>query len=702
MANPKRTLTAAARRSQPNSGAPPDLECSYDLRGRLLEINEPLEHMLGYSRQEILGANLRELLDPVSWESMQHSFVQQAGGAAPELQKIQIRRKSGELRLLEISTQLVFDKGTPAAVAAAGRDLTPPDVDVLTELHRLSTHKHESMAELFADFLRTGCAIFGLNYGAVLASEAGVAVVAATHGNPLSLRPGVRIPMSAFDRPEGIVALFADLAVCLHTLIWAGAEEYGILSFFGNSSPRRHSFPNPDREILELMSHNLGLLLFKARTPNAILSQHDSLTGLPDRFLLLEVLDTYIKDARARQRTVTLLYVDLDRFRRINDTLGHGAGDRLLIEVAARLRSSVQTGGFAARLGADEFAVVLRNPQSELEAVEASGRLLEILRAPYLIEERELFVTATIGIGFFPEHGENAAELLHTADAAMQRAKRQGRNGVKCFVPNGHYGSVERLELENGLRRALQRSELELNFQPIVSMDGELEGFEVLLGWNHPALGRVSPVRFIPIAEETGLIVPIGQWVLEQACQHGARWIEAGLPLKTISVNVSAIQIAKPNFVETVAAALTATGFPARSLELELTEGVLLRDIEEAIQRIAHLREIGVGVTIDDFGTGYSSLNYLCRLPVAGLKIDQSFLRDIESPSRTFAVVKTIVSLAHHMNLSVVAEGVETLRELELMREAGCDRVQGHLYGRSVNADAARELLARPGRMVPI
>jgi len=348
--------------------------------------------------------------------------------------------------------------------------------------------------------------------------------------------------------------------------------------------------------------------------------------------------------------------------------------------VAERLRSCLTSGDFAARLGGDEFAVVLSTPRTEMDAVQASGRFLETLRSPYLIEGRELFVTASIGISFFPGHGDDSSALLRTADAAMYHAKNEGKNSIECFVPNGHPGGIERLELENGLRRA----------------------FEVLLGWNHSTLGRISPLRFIPIAEETGLIIAIGQWVLVQACCHGARWINAGLPLKTISVNVSALQFAKPNFVETVATALESTGFPARLLELELTEGLVLRDIDESIQRMTQLQHIGVGMTIDDFGTGYSSLNYLRRLPVAGLKIDQSFLRDLASPSSTLTVVETIVSLAHNMNLSVVAEGVETLRELELMRAAGCDRVQGHLYGRSVNATAAGELLARPGPLVPI
>ena len=426
------------------------------------------------------------------------------------------------------------------------------------------------------------------------------------------------------------------------------------------------------------------------------------MTGLPNRVRLVKVLDRRIDEARTKPGTVAVLFIDLDRFKQINDTLGHAAGDRLLVEVAQRLRTCLDSGDVAARMGGDEFAVVLSNPQNEAEAIEASGRFLSALRDPYIIEGRELFVTASIGISFFPQHGENTSGLLRTADAAMYRAKNEGKNGIECFVPNGQHGGMERLELENGLRRALEKSEFELNFQPIVALDGKLDGFEVLLGWNHAQLGRIPAARFIPIAEETGLILPIGQWVLEQSCRQGARWLEAGLPLKRMSVNVSALQFARVNFVETVAAVLASTGYPAKLLELELTESLVLRDISGSIEHMNQLQQIGVRMTIDDFGTGYSSLNYLRRLPVAGLKIDQSFLRDLQSAANTLTMVETIVSLAHNMNLTVVAEGVETLRELELMKLAGCDRVQGHLYGMAVKAVQAEELLARPDRDVPV
>jgi len=890
MATSKRTVDAGVRRSKSNGGgALANLQCSYDLRGRLLEINEPLERVLGYSRQEVVGSNFREFMDPNSWELTRQTILEQTGGAAPQQQNIQVRRRTGELRTLEMATRLVFDKGMPVAVQATGRDLTAPSgqdlretqallstkttelnrfTGHLKELHRLSTTKYSSLAEVFADFLQAGCDIFRLNYGAVLRPEGDVALVQATAGHSSLLCEGARIPLARtpfsllsdrvcsriFDQARENGEVHADLQICIAAPIFVGAELYGTLSFSGKRDGDGHKFTGQDKELIELIARGLGRFILEdrmhaerksaedlVRTRNGILdgvagnrplaetlselgrllenqcpglkcvfllledgmlssfaapslaagllselrqhtlrfpaepaeadfpfcekaalaysssypilsgagtllgrlvlfreisanheppdadvvmmsvrmagiaieqkyladrlthqAQHDSLTGLPNRFRLVEILDSHVETAKARLLTVAVLFIDLDRFKQINETLGHAAGDQLLVEVARRLRGCLNDCDFAGRMGGDEFAVVLANPDSEAAAIETSGKVLDTLRSPYLIDGRELFVTASIGISFFPKHGEDSSTLLRAADSAMYNAKNDGKNALECFVPNGHHGGMERLELENGLRRALEKSEFELNFQPIVSMGGRLHGFEVLLGWSRANLGRISPARFIPIAEDTGLIVPIGQWVLQQACLQGAAWLDAGLPLESISVNVSALQFARPNFVETVAAVLDSTGFPAKLLELELTESLVLRDTAESIERMTQLQRIGVTMTIDDFGTGYSSLNYLRRLPVAGLKIDQSFLRDLQSPSSTLTVVETIVSLAHNMNLTVVAEGVETLHELELMRIAGCDRVQGHLYGMPLKAASAEQLLSTPDCSVPV
>ncbi|MEO7143520.1 MAG: GGDEF domain-containing phosphodiesterase, partial [Bryobacteraceae bacterium] len=296
-------------------------------------------------------------------------------------------------------------------------------------------------------------------------------------------------------------------------------------------------------------------------------------------------------------------------------------------------------------------------------------------------------------ISLFPQDGEDARTLLRNADVAMYRAKTHGKNHVRFFTPQTGLGAMERLTVETQLRRALENNEMELSYQPILRMDGSLYGFEVLLAWNNPKLGRISPGRFIPIAEESGMIVSIGSWVLRRACLQSAQWRGNGYPPVRIAVNVSAFQFVRAGFVDKVAEALAAAGLSPLALELELTEGLLMGDIEESSHRMSRLRALGVGIVIDDFGTGYSSLSYLSSLPADSLKIDRSFVQQIAEPGGSLPLIQTIVSLAHNMGLSVVAEGVEKPRQLELLRTAGCDRVQGHLFGGSVNAAAAAELL---------
>ncbi|MBV8818621.1 MAG: EAL domain-containing protein [Acidobacteriaceae bacterium] len=458
------------------------------------------------------------------------------------------------------------------------------------------------------------------------------------------------------------------------------------------------------RELLRVASRLAGIAIEQRQLTDrlAFQAQHDYLTGLPNRFRLLEILEQRLTSAQARSGMLAVLVLDLDRFKQINDSLGHPVGDRLLIEAGERIRAVLKADDAAGRMGGDEFSVVLASARTEQQAMETSRTLLDTLSAPYLVDGRELIVTASIGMSLFPNHGQDASTLLHKADSAMYRAKNEGKNAIECYRPDTQHGTIEQLDLENALRRALEKGEFELLFQPIVSLQGELEAFEALLAWNHPKLGRVPPGQFIPLAEETGLITSIGAWVLRAACEQAVSWLNAGLPVKRIAVNVSAMQFARPDFVETVASALSSTGLPPGLLELELTESLVLRDISDSIHRMAQLRELGVVMAIDDFGTGYSSLNYLRRLPVHELKIDQSFVRDLRATPGTLHVVQTIATLAHNMNLSVVAEGVETADQLELVRVAGCDRVQGHLYGMSLSAEKAEVLLRRTDVLVPI
>ncbi len=436
-------------------------------------------------------------------------------------------------------------------------------------------------------------------------------------------------------------------------------------------------------------------------------TRHDSLTGLLNRRSFEEGLEAAIRSAQSpASKTysgkLTVLFLGLDRFKQVNDLYGHAAGDQLLEEVARRLGGQLNEGENAARIGGDEFALVLRGPRDQQESELAGLRTLESLRAPYQICGHTLAITASCGVSLFPDHAPTAPELLIAAGKAMAHVKRHGRNHIALFASANQGLISERLCLEHGLGLALGNDEFELVYQPLVNMEGKLKGVEALLSWNHPLRGRIAPKDFIPVAEETGLIVPIGTWVLREACSQGARWLLSGLANLSVSVNVSAVQFGRADFVDTVAAALDASRFPPERLELEVTESFVMQDVEAASIRMASLRKLGIRIAIDDFGTGYSSLSYLSRLPVDSLKIDQSFVRSIQDPSGSLPVVQSIVRLAHNLNLTVVAEGVETIQELDLLRLVGCDQVQGYLYGSALNELGVEALLRNPGGVIPV
>ncbi|MDQ2945199.1 MAG: EAL domain-containing protein [Acidobacteriota bacterium] len=565
----------------------------------------------------------------------------------------------------------------------------------LKQLHRLSTTNYDTLDQVFSEYLKTGCDVFSAELCLLLQVDNRDTVVRAIHGASATLRRGSRIPLSV-----GVAGVHPELRVCLTAPILVDNELYGTLNFSGADA---RVFTLEEQELIELMASSLGRALEQRQLTDRLeyQAQHDSLTGLPNRLHLLELLAKRLVEAESRNGLLAVFFIDLDRFKQINDTLGHLIGDRILIQVAERLKHLLHENDVAGRMGGDEFTVILASPPDEEFVFLAARQLLQSLRAPYLVDQLELFVTASIGISFYPQDGEDTATLLQKSDLAMYSAKNAGKNDLEYFVKDSRSTARERLDMENALRRAQEKRELELNFQPIVAINGELDGMEVLLSWNHPKLGRISPKQFIPIAEESGLIVSIGSWVIHQACLQGSRWIAAGLRPTRLSVNVSAIQFARHDFVDTVADALASTDFPARWLDLELTESFLIQDIAESALQLSRLRELGVRISIDDFGTGYSSLSYLRQLPVDTLKIDQSFLRDLHVPAGSLPVVQTIVSLAHNMNLTVVAEGVQTLEDLELLRAAGCDKVQGYLFGESLRRPEAEQLLASEDRMVP-
>jgi diguanylate cyclase (GGDEF)-like protein/PAS domain S-box-containing protein len=429
------------------------------------------------------------------------------------------------------------------------------------------------------------------------------------------------------------------------------------------------------------------------------LAFYDVLTGLPNRRLLVDRLQHAMAATVRSGAQGALLFIDLDNFKDLNDTLGHDTGDQLLVQVAQRLKGCVRESDTVARFGGDEFVVLVEGlsgdePQASAEAALVASHIATTLGKPYVLGDASHHSTPSIGIALFGQHSGNVDELLKHADLAMYQAKAAGRNTQRFFDPEMQAAVSARSALEADLRRGLHGKEMVLYYQPVVDGKGRLLGAEALVRWLHPQRGLVSPAEFIPLAEQTGLILPLGQWVLEAACAQLVAWSRSALTRQFfLSVNVSVRQFRQPDFVEQVLGALHASGANPERLRLELTESLLLADVEDVIARMEHLRRYGVGFSLDDFGTGYSSLSYLKRLPLDQLKIDQGFVRDLQTDPNDAAIVRTILALAHSLDLAVVAEGVETTGQLEFLKRHGCDAYQGYLFGRPMPAQVLERAL---------
>jgi diguanylate cyclase (GGDEF)-like protein/PAS domain S-box-containing protein len=435
------------------------------------------------------------------------------------------------------------------------------------------------------------------------------------------------------------------------------------------------------------------------------LANYDALTGLPNRNLLLDRLRQALHLADRYRLSVAVLFVGLDRFKLVNDTLGYAAGDELLKLAGAKLTECVRAVDTAARIGGDEFAVVLSGSTDEESdgTARAAQRILEAFAQPAVVEGRELFVTCSVGVAMYPDDGDDPEALLRNSSVALYRAKDQGRNTYQLYTAANGSHAPERLSLETGLRRALEREELCLHYQPQVSLGtGEVVGLEALLRWSHPEMGLISPARFIPIAEETGLILPISEWVLQAACAQSKAWQAQGFgPLRT-AVNISWRQFRQKDLAAKISSTLARTGLEPDCLDLELTEGTLVQNVETAIRALDELKRLGVHISLDDFGTGYSSLNYLKRLPIDVLKIDQSFVREITNDPDSAAIANAIIAMAHSMRLRVIAEGVETMGQLALLHRRGCDQIQGFLFSKPLPPEELTRLLRdRPSLAMP-
>ncbi len=423
----------------------------------------------------------------------------------------------------------------------------------------------------------------------------------------------------------------------------------------------------------------------------------DGLTGLPNRLLFHDRLGMSLEQSRRNQGRLAVMFLDLDRFKLINDTLGHNVGDQLLQGVAARISGCLRKGDTVSRLGGDEFTILLSEISSAGDAELVARKILESLAPPFQFDGHEIHASTSIGISLYPEHAQDALNLLKKADTAMYRAKEGGRNNFEIYTSTMDAKSVNKLDLENSLRQAIEREEFVLYYQPKIGLaDGAICGAEALVRWMRPGLGLVPPDEFIPLAEETRLILPLGEWVLRETCRQARQWQVQGLPPIPLAVNLSAWQFHKHTLVYSVARILKETGLEARYLELEITESMAMKNAGFTMAMLQDLLALGVRLAVDDFGKGYSSLTYLKRFPLHCLKIDQSFISDLAAQAKDAAIVNAIIVLAHNLGLEVVAEGVETKEQLEFLRRSDCDKAQGYFFSRPVPAAEFEALLARP------
>lgn len=425
------------------------------------------------------------------------------------------------------------------------------------------------------------------------------------------------------------------------------------------------------------------------------MATHDSLTGLPNRNMFEDHLGQAIMQSKRMQRLAAVIFLDLDQFKEVNDSLGHDQGDTLLCIVATKLQKAIRAMDTVARLGGDEFAIVLPElSENFADAFMVARKVMQLFEQPVTLKNQELYVGCSIGIAVFPKDGETIWQLVKNADTAMYHSKESGRNQICFYSPEMNAELLERLTLANDLRRALVRNELRVCYQPkFGGVSRRILGFEALLRWEHPTRGMISPSRIIPLAEASGLILAIGEWVLRTACEQHVRWRQLGFDSLSMAVNLSARQLWQENLADNIAVILAETGMNPALLELEITESSAMRNPDESIGILRQLHAMGITLSIDDFGTGYSSMSYLRRFPINTLKVDQSFVRDIAVDSGTAAITKSIIILGHAMNMQVIAEGVETEDQCKLLQEWQCDAMQGYLFSKALNSSAALDLL---------
>ena len=647
---------------------------SLDIEGRILEVNEAWLALLGRSRNEVIGRFLGDFLTEASITTLQHEFPQFQQQGRVDGALFHFVHKDGSFRLLMVNGQVARDQdGNFLRTHCIMTDLT----------ERLQSEEKLKLAAKVFEQSAEGIIITDAARNILMVNQAFSNITGYSAAEAMNQNP--RLLSSGYHDAHFYQAMWAAVHTVGHWYgeIWNRRKN-------GDIYPELVSIS----QVLDTsgaVTHYVGIFSdiseHKANEERIqYLAHFDALTGLPNRSLLADRVGQALSRVERSRETLGLVFLDLDRFKNVNDSLGHRIGDELLIQVANRLRSALREEDTVSRLGGDEFILVLPGASADGVA-HVAEKLLKAVSAPYTIEQHELTITPSLGIAMYPADGESYEELSMRADAAMYQAKQSGRNSFRFFTREMQERSDRTLQLENILRRAVELDQLQLHYQPQISLEHDnIIGVEALVRWHHPDLGWVPPNDFIPVAEDSGLILPIGLWVLRTAVGQMKAWLEAGMTTMVMAVNLSAVQFRQANLPELVSAVLDEFKLPPQCLELELTEGVAMENPPAAIAVMDELHARGVRLSIDDFGTGYSSLSYLKRFKVYKLKIDQSFVRDLSSNPEDEAIVDAIIGLSASLGLQTIAEGVETSEQLALLRRKGCDEVQGYFFARPMPA----------------
>lgn len=678
----KETLQDSEQRFRSLFTQNPDAVFSLDLSGYHLSVNRSVLTLIEINEAQIIGSHWKDFVAPEHHPIVEAAFQQALLGIAQRFD-LEVISQQGNARQLDISFLPTVVQDQVVGVYGIAKEMT-------------ALRQKESQLRIYQRSIEASsngiliCQAQQPDYPIVYVNPAFVAMTGYTleeaEGRSCGFLQGQDTDSGQIAAIQHALEQQHDITLTLRNYRKNGQAFWNNLFLSPVRSPEGQvtHFVGSINDISERREHENAL---------AFHATHDVLTGLGNRALFEDHLRHDVELARRHKQQLAVLFIDLDEFKPINDTLGHGIGDQVLINVARRLEQAIRPSDTLCRFGGDEFVLLLPDLDSPQQAEEIAGRLLEALALPYRIERHELYLSASIGIALNDKQLLQPEELLQQADMAMYKAKQQGRNALQTFTQDINQKLTQRVTLRNDLQEAILNDQFELHYQPLLTGHGQLKGFEALVRWNHPTKGSTSPVLFIPIAEETGQIIALSQWVLERAARDFLMLQPQLAEQCRISVNLSPMQFHRPSFLNSLRSTLEATGLSATSLELELTEGILMNDTDTAIDTLHALRAMGISIAIDDFGTGFSSLSYLRHLPVDKVKIDRSFINNIANNSKDAAIVQGIIALAHHLELTVVAEGVETLQQHQQLLALNCDVFQGYLFARPMPIEALQAWL---------